>query len=237
MSGVDTQDFIQYWETEGAAYARQGDYAWMASLVPGKRVLEIGCGLGFGTQALAEAGCQVLAVDLLEPCLEVTRQRLAGKDSVSFLQLDLTQLSDADRASLTDFAPEVVVCWLMGAPQDITQGGEQPSRELNEAVAAYREKVHRQVAELALSLPSVQAVHLVDRTAIPWQAKDLGRDTLVRYHQLKTFADLPFVAERRDALYRKLEGGPEMAALRRTHPALKSVTPVLASLLVRRKTS
>ena len=33
--------------------------------VPGKRVLEIGCGLGFGTQALAEAGCQVLAVALV----------------------------------------------------------------------------------------------------------------------------------------------------------------------------
>ena len=39
MSGaplsVERADFLTYWEAEGAAYARQGDYAWMAAQVPG----------------------------------------------------------------------------------------------------------------------------------------------------------------------------------------------------------
>ena len=53
MSGATVAEFIAYWEDEGQAYVRRGDYDWMASLVPGKRVLDIGCGIGFATQALA----------------------------------------------------------------------------------------------------------------------------------------------------------------------------------------
>jgi len=96
--------------------------------------------------------------------------------------------------------------------------------------------VHRATAELAASLTSVQFLHLVDRTAIPWQAKDIGRDTLVGYHLGKTLAGLPFSAVRADALYRKLDGN--VVAFKQPqvrHAALKSVVPVLASLLIRRK--
>jgi hypothetical protein len=61
----------------------------------------------------------------------------------------------------------------------------------------------------------VRYLHFVDRTAIPWQAKDIGRDTLVGYHNGKTLAGLPFAGERRNALYRKLEDNvAEMARLR-----------------------
>ena len=91
------------------------------------------------------------------------------------------------------------------------------------------------MAELAAALPSVRWLHLVDRTAIPWQAKDIGRDTLVNYHLGKTLRDLPFAAERGGALYRKLEGGAlEMAQLRRAYPSLKGVVPTLASLMAER---
>ena len=44
MSGATVAEFIGYWEGEGQAYVRHGDYEWMASLVPGRRVLEIGKG-------------------------------------------------------------------------------------------------------------------------------------------------------------------------------------------------
>lgn len=232
MSGTTVAEFLGYWETEGAAYVRHGDYDWMAALVPGKRVLEIGCGLGFGTQALANRGLAVLAIDTLDECLAASQQKTEGQ-AVSFLLADVCSLNEVQRQSISDFAPDGVVCWLMGAPADTTGATQHDG---GQAVAAYRESVHRKVAELAASLPSVQTLHLVDRTAIPWQAKDIGRDTLVRYHSGKTLLDLPFLADRRNALYRKLgDNVVDIAPMRRPHPALKSVVPTLASLLVERK--
>jgi len=55
MSGANVKDFLSYWQNEGESYAKRGDYDWMASLIPGKRILEIGCGVGFGTLALPDA--------------------------------------------------------------------------------------------------------------------------------------------------------------------------------------
>lgn len=234
MSGAQVADFIDYWQHEGEAYARRGDYEWMAAQVPGQRVLEIGCGVGFGTAALSARGFGVLAIDSLAECLEATRQRVAGMAPVpEFSLIDVTTLSDEEHAKLRAFAPDCVVCWLMGAPADQTGASRS---DAGQAVAAYRERLHRLVAEIAASLESVRALHYVDRTAIPWQAKDIGRDTLVRYHAGKTLLDLPFLAERRNALYRKLEGNVvDLGEVRRSHPSLKSVVPTLASLLAERK--
>jgi SAM-dependent methyltransferase len=234
MSGATVGEFLAYWQDEGAAYVRRGDYEWMAELVPGKRVIEIGCGPGFGTAALAARGLVVLAVDNLAECLAATRARLAeATGEVIFMQADVAALTVEQLAALEAFAPDVVVCWLMGAPATATGA---VTGDGGQAVVAYRETVHRLVAELAARLPSVRALHLVDRTAIAWQAKDFGRDTLLRYHLGKTLADLPFGAERRNALYRRLEGNQaDLAQMRRAYPSMKNVVPTLASLLAERK--
>ena len=232
MSGATVVDFMAYWEVEGENYVRRGDYDWMASLVPGKRVLEIGCGVGFGTQALLARGLTVLAIDSLPECLQVSAER-ASASELTLLEAEVTTLSAAQRQQIEDFAPESVVCWLMGAPASITGA---TAVDGGQSVVAYREKIHRAVAELAASLPSVNALHLVDRTAIPWQAKDIGRDTLVRYHAGKTLLDLPLTAERRNALYRKLgDNVLDLAQMRKPHPSMKNVVPTLASLLAERK--
>lgn len=232
MSGTSVADFMGYWAEEGQAYVRRGDYQWMASLVPGKRVLEIGCGLGFATRALADRGLAVFSIDTLDECLAATRQRLGDSD-VTLMAADVGMLSEEARAAITAFAPDTVVCWLMGAPAETTGASGTGG---GPAVVAYREKVHRAVAELAGSLPTVNHLHFIDRTAIPWQAKDIGRDTLVNYHNGKTLHDLPFVGERRNALYRKLgDNVVDMARIGKSHPSLKSVVPTLASLLAERK--
>ncbi len=234
MSGANVSEFIDYWLAEGDSYARRGDYAWMASQVPGRRVLDIGCGVGFGVEALLQRGLDVLAMDNLGECLAACRRRVGDAgERIAYLQADVAAPGDAARATIKAFAPDCVVCWLMGAPADVTGASEA---DAGKAVAYYREKTHRLVAELAATLPSVRWLHFIDRTAIPWQAKDIGRDTLVRYHSGKTLLDLPFKADRSHALYRKLEGAiADLAQVRRSHPSMKSVTPTLASLLAERK--
>lgn len=233
MSGRTLAEFMAYWEAEGLAYVRRGDYDWMAAQQPGKRVLEIGCGVGYSTSALVARGAAVLALDSLTECLATTRERVPVGD-LTLMQADLSALTDAQRATIQQFEPDTLVCWLMGAPAEIT--GATPTESGQQAVTAYREKMHRLVAELASELPTVQHLHLVDRTAIPWQAKDIGRDTLLRYHHDKTLNGLPFSGERRHALYRKIEeSAAGMGHLRKSHPSLKSVVPTLASLLAERK--
>lgn len=235
MSGANVEEFLGYWETEGAAYARRGDYDWMAAQLPVGRVLEIGCGVGFGTLSLVQRGNTVLAIDSLAECLTAAKAKTAefAPEQVSYLLADLMALDDSARKAIEDFAPDYVVCWLMGAPASTTGASTSDG---GQAVAAYREKLHRQTAELASRLSTVKALHLVDRTAIPWQAKDIGRDTLAGYHNGKTLVDLPFVAERRNALYRKLDDKVvALSGIRHSHPALKSVVPTLASLVAERK--
>lgn len=232
MSGATVAEFIGYWEAEGQTYVRRGDYDWMAAQVPGQRVLEIGCGVGFATQAIAARGLNVLAVDSLAECLAASGARVSG-EAVAFLEAEVTALTPEQRGRIEDFAPDTVVCWLMGAPAEITGA---TATDGGRSVVAYREKIHRAVAELAVGLPSVKFVHFVDRTAIPWQAKDVGRDTLVSYHAGKTLHDLPLTAERRNALYRKLDDQiAGMTKIRNSNPALRGVVPTLASLLAERK--
>ena len=63
----------------------------------GKRVLEIGCGIGTDTINFARAGASVTAVDLSTTSLDMARQRarvFGVEDRVTFLEANAEQLSD-----------------------------------------------------------------------------------------------------------------------------------------------
>jgi ubiquinone/menaquinone biosynthesis C-methylase UbiE len=64
----------------------------------GKRVLEIGCGLGTDTINFARHGAMVTAVDLTEKSLELARKRAAVfglEDRIRFIQANAERLSDS----------------------------------------------------------------------------------------------------------------------------------------------
>jgi SAM-dependent methyltransferase len=52
--------------------------AWKSGRLPGKRVLDVGCGTGTNSLWLAQQGCDVLGVDISAAAVEKARQR-AGK--------------------------------------------------------------------------------------------------------------------------------------------------------------
>jgi len=66
----------------------------------GKKVLEIGCGIGTDTMNFAKAGAQVTAVDLSEKSLELARQRAA----IFGLQ-DRIRFHSGNAEKLTSFVP------------------------------------------------------------------------------------------------------------------------------------
>ena len=63
----------------------------------GKRVLEIGCGIGTDTMNFARHGARVTAVDLSEKSLTLARRRaqvFGLEDSIEFIQADAERLSE-----------------------------------------------------------------------------------------------------------------------------------------------
>lgn len=72
----------------------------------GKRVLEIGCGMGLHAEMLTRAGARLVAVDLSETSIAATRARF----SLKRLDADI-RLADAERLDLPDGAFDMVWSW------------------------------------------------------------------------------------------------------------------------------
>jgi S-adenosylmethionine-dependent methyltransferase len=65
----------------------------------GSSVLEIGCGTGASTQALAEAGCRLTAIDIDRPSLEVASARCTAHGlSVDLVEGNATQIGSLGQA-------------------------------------------------------------------------------------------------------------------------------------------
>jgi SAM-dependent methyltransferase len=68
-----------------------------AAVRSGDRVIDVGCGCGATSIALAQRGAQVHGIDISEPMLARARERSQGLNNLAFSQLD---------AAAADFAPE-----------------------------------------------------------------------------------------------------------------------------------
>ena len=70
-------------------------YEWAAALAPGRRVLDAGCGTGYGAAILAVRGAdRVLGVDVAAAVVDAARSR--GTARLEFDQADIARLPHAD---------------------------------------------------------------------------------------------------------------------------------------------
>ena len=214
---------LERWREEAAGLAREGAYGWLVSRVPGKRILEIGCGFGASTAALKHAGKDVFALDNRMDCLEATRDKVDG------LMLGLADVRHYDErllADLNEFAPDAVICWLAGAP------AEDLPRDVPTTYATmqHRLDLQRAVVALASRLVTVRSVHLADRTAFPWKMKDAGRQTWSRMLQAAVVAGSAFTLDEKDIEFRKLTLGRSIPG----SSVLTGVVPVLGEASFKR---
>lgn len=84
-------------------------FAWQSGLVLrelGQRVIEVGCGIGNFTGMLLDRPL-VVALDVEEACLEILRQRYAGRPNLHVLAGDA---ADPTLRGLRRYAPDSCVC-------------------------------------------------------------------------------------------------------------------------------
>lgn len=111
--------WVRYWSRHGERYDHHLRYAagdevllQMRSVLQRDKslgkVLELGCGTGFFTSALAENAESVTATDLSDVLLAIARRRLRRIEHVSFHQVDSEQISFPDGSFDTVFMANLI---------------------------------------------------------------------------------------------------------------------------------
>ena len=106
----DAADVEAFYDQFEERLGLTGDYEHLEPVLPdvsGKRVLDAGCGLGAGSQYLADSGATVVGVDLSNEHVEAARAEY-GAD-VEFHRMDLTEPLD----HFGDGSFDLVVCALV----------------------------------------------------------------------------------------------------------------------------
>lgn len=105
--GIGDQELVALLDKFDRNFASDGYFAQarsaplFSSLLPkglaGKRVLEVGCGLGAHTEALCRLGAKVTSIDLAPMSIKVTQRRIALKGlSAEVMEADAEHLPFAD---------------------------------------------------------------------------------------------------------------------------------------------
>ena len=86
----EAKEYASQWDISAKYFYDKNYYAWMAEKLDGyNTVVEVGCGTGYSTLALAEKGFKVLAIDKNAECIEKAKILLQSNgisgDQVIFL--------------------------------------------------------------------------------------------------------------------------------------------------------
>lgn len=92
------QDYDAWYDSPRGRWIGETEFALLRrrlDLRPGQQVLDVGCGTGWFTRRLAQAGLQMTGLDVSEAMLAVARRRTP--QGIAWLQGDAAQLPFADR--------------------------------------------------------------------------------------------------------------------------------------------
>ncbi len=111
------KSYAELWNRSSEFFYSKGYYSWMREALEGcNTILEIGCGCGYSTLSLLEAGHRVLAVDKNSECVDkaynLTKEK-GFENEVAYLELDVSEPGVVEEL-VQKYQFDAVVCWNMG---------------------------------------------------------------------------------------------------------------------------
>jgi predicted O-methyltransferase YrrM len=202
---MTAEQYAAQWQENSKFFSQGGHYDWMAAyLEQPSTVIEIGCGSGGSTLALAKRAQRVIAIEVNATLANAAAAYL-NNNGVSTQVVEIETLgaslpasnhrvtilvSDVFSDRITEVLPteeaDAIACWLIGANPGLiaTHIGKNIESFTGPEMPEYRERVHRRSYELGLSLLRPGGIiHITDRIALNyWSDKDVARLTLVKDH-------------------------------------------------------
>lgn len=126
-----------------------------ATLGPGKRALEIGCGTGLFTEMFAQTGVQLIAVDISADLLEIARARGLPAEQVQFLE---KRFEDCD----------------VGGPFDAVIGSSVLHHLDLQAALAKIYELLKPGGVMSFAEPNMLNPQIMIQKNVPWIKKRLG---------------------------------------------------------------
>ncbi|NKE96096.1 class I SAM-dependent methyltransferase [Pantoea agglomerans] len=160
---INHELYAKRWEKESDLMESKGVYEWLASLTPEGNVLEFGCGAGQSTRYLLNHH-SVLSLENNEYLINSAKENLVKHGCASAIhQCDFFTLSESDKQLISDFAPKVIVGWLIGG-SGVDQLKQVPTvQNPAEMSKKYREKIEDIIASPEVCIDSVEYIQLASR--------------------------------------------------------------------------
>lgn len=168
---MDAETYAKYWSDEARCFDQQNLYAELAKITPSERVIEIGCGNGFGTRQLA-SDREVLILDNNHFLLQKAKENNLNNPNVQFMEADIFALTPDQITRILDFSPLGIVAWLMGADPDTVESRTPKNTTLSERPKLYREAVEDLLVLEPLCTSGIKWIHLANRVGIAANASD-----------------------------------------------------------------
>lgn len=170
MQRMNKKSYSESWNIESNLFQQKGIYESLANELPVERTLEIGCGSGWSTIALAKSR-DVLSIDNNEYLLTIAKANVEQANAkASFLLADVFDFSDDDFRKISSFSPVNIVCWFIGSHADDHDKNLDFTMPSERRVEAYREMVQSILFYEEICTASVQCVHFVDRISLDTNA-------------------------------------------------------------------
>lgn len=163
LGRIDPRTYAEHWKKESEHLKSVGLYARLTEIAPLGRTLEVGCGIGLGTAALA-ASRKVLSLDSNLHLIEKARaQILASGGDAAFVETDFLAPSQEAAHAIQSFQPEVIVGWFLGSNADDQDKHVPRNVPFVDRAKKYREAIEDAMLVEPLCPVSVEWIHLATR--------------------------------------------------------------------------